>query len=271
VLLINLMIIAVGFSALWKRKPILPLMLVLTYIVYNLSSAIVRLSGWRFVQPVDWFVYIFFIAGVVEIIGWLLLKIPLFRTHTNPNAWDAPDGKMVFDIQEKGKIIISSLVFILACGFIPLRQNFLPAYYPDYDRVNVCDEVKGYIEESQYQEWGSKLHKLCISGDATVYKGIGIYPRFFDNGEGYYDRSRDKFYGEQDYSRLVFRIVGELNGKIYVKTDDPSAGINDGDLVYAIVENKNRVGAHVVIFPGAEPEVVLASDIISGDRPFISE
>jgi hypothetical protein len=270
VLIVNLTIISLGFAALWKRKPILPLMLLLTYLVYNLSSSLVRLSGWRFVQPVDWFLYIFFISGVVEIIGWCFSKIPGFQPSINLPYWYIPDNSLLFEGTIRGKVIISGLLFFLACGFIPLRETLFPKYIPEYEKYTVCDEVSSYILGSEYQEWDEKMTEFCKSGTASVYKGFGFYPRFFDEGEGYYDRSRDKFYGEQDYSRLVFRIVGELNGKIYIKTEKPATGFSDGDLVYAIVENENRVGAHVVVIPGARPEVIIASDILSGERPFIT-
>lgn len=258
--IVNIAILALGFTVLWKRKPILPVMLILIYSIYNLSSSIVRLSGWRFIQPVDWIIYIFFVVGVVELITWL---VGLFFGENTLHAffdWDGNKIVPIIHVNLLKRYIIFGIAFILACGFIPLRENLLPATYPVYKMETICWEISNHVERSKYIELLDAVNNLCLNGDAKVHMGYGFYPRFFDKNEGYYDRSWDPSFGEQEYSRLVFRVAGYKNGNIYIKTNDDTIGFKDGDIVYAIVRNEHRVGASIVVIPGEETHVIISPE-----------
>ena len=256
-LLVNLTIIALGFARLWKRGPFVPLILIALFSVYNLSSAITRLSGWRFIQPVDWFIYLFFMVGTVEVIAWLMGRCMGEETADHFARWGSQALNEKLWLSGTQKAIISGVVFLLASSFIPLRELALPASYPQFDKKAACQEIADYVALSEYSQLTDQVLGVCIKEETAVYKGYGFYPRFFKEGEGIYDRETDPFFGQQAFSRLVFRIAGQENGKIFIRTENTQIGFRDGDLVYALVSGSNSEGADVVVFPTADFQVAI--------------
>ena len=264
VLLINLFVIAAGFASVWRKQPLAAAMVVLTYLAYNASSSSVRLSGWRFIQPVDWIILIFFVAGLIEIIDALIRPI-LQRNFSY-------DMEEAFESDQSKHALVSDLfagmAFILLCAFIPLREGLLPPTYPLYDIQAVCMEIRDIVSEDSSEVSADEVYDFCQADTTRVFKGYGFYPRFFKKSEGYYNRSYDPFFGRQNYSRLVFRLVGGRNSKIYIKTGLSDIRFRDGDLVYTLVFERPKADAQLVIVGEENPVVIFSYPILMGEQTF---
>jgi len=92
--------------------------------------------------------------------------------------------------------------------------------------------------------------------ETKAVKGYGIYPRFFEASEGYYDRPGDSFFGEQNFSRLVFRVIGKPNLKVLIRTSDPDIYFPNGETVYVV--GKNNTPLHFVLVEGEETELIIS-------------
>ncbi|GAI99063.1 unnamed protein product, partial [marine sediment metagenome] len=68
IFIINAVLLSLGFSSAYKNRPKPTIAFLALHIIYSLSSAVVRLSGWRFIQSADWMLYTFFALGLVEAI-----------------------------------------------------------------------------------------------------------------------------------------------------------------------------------------------------------
>jgi hypothetical protein len=257
----NIVIIAIGLSSLLRRKPLATTMVVLVYLAYNASSSVVRLSGWRFIQTVDWIVMVFFVVGLIEIIDALI------------RAFWRRDYSYRMEIEEKQvqhtpKLVfklLSAATFFLLCAFIPLRERLLPPTYPPYDPQAICTEIRDIVEADQTTQIPAQdVYDFCLADSTRVLKGYGFYPRFFKAYDGYYSRAYDPFFGRQDYARLVFRLVGGRNGKIYIKTDKSDMQFQDGNLVYALVYDRSKADAQLVIVAGEDPLVIFSDPILQG-------
>ena len=267
VIIINILIIALGYFTIHKRSPRFACVVLLVYLVYNLSSAVVRLSGWRFIQPVDWIIIVFFVVGLVEVIKWAAQKI-------FANNIKIIDGPLAFGLIEEpgsqrnyiGNIALG-IVFVVLCAFIPLRENLFPPLYSDLTQSEICKEIEPFIKNSEYGESTESVNAFCIADDVRVIKGAGFYPRFFREGERYYDRPYDPYFGKQDYDRLVFRMVGQ-NGKVYIKTENPDLNFKNGALVYVLSQNKPKSGAQLVIIATQDPHIIISTPILTGDDVF---
>jgi hypothetical protein len=264
VLLVNLCVIAVGFAAVWRKQPLAAAMVVLTYLAYNASSSAVRLSGWRFIQPVDWIMLIFFVAGLIELIVALLRSLSRrdFAYQFADNAEPQPRKNTLVPN------LIAGVAFFIACAFIPLREGLLPPTYPPYDPQAVCAEMRDIVAADQTQIPAQDVYDFCLADSTRVLKGYGFYPRFFKAYEGYYDRVNDQYFGRQNYARLVFRLAGKRRGKIYIKTNQPDIRFRDGDLVYALVYDRPKADAQLVIVGESEPVVIYADPILGGELTF---
>jgi hypothetical protein len=69
-LFINLGLISIGLAGAVKRWGWLGLSPLAFHLAYSLSSAVGRISGWRFIQPVDWMGYFYFCLGFSELVVW---------------------------------------------------------------------------------------------------------------------------------------------------------------------------------------------------------
>jgi len=203
---------------------------------------------------------IFFVSGLVEIFDTLIRVI--FRKDYSYRKKEnmQPIGRNYGHV----KNLLAGFVFILLCAFIPIRQLF-PVGFPAYERENLCREVIDIVDNSAYKEWTDNIADLCSSGDAVAVKGYAFYPRFFDINEGYYDRPYDDFFGKQDYARLVFRLVGQQNYAVLLKTSDPYIPISDGDLVYFL---SMGVDNRLLIIDKKEPTVVFSEPFFAEEGSF---
>ncbi len=259
VVLFNLLVISIGTaSAARKHRPVL-LLVVLFYVVYSFSSAVVRLSGWRYILPVDWLVMALYIFGMVDILRYLL------GHWLGWNGFDEDDELTMFEpVVETTAftwkpVLALGLVFFFAGAFINLRETILPADYPDYTREEVCSAIQTALVGSQWEDQSTELVEYCQREDVLAYEGMGVYPRFFKAESGFYKRTYDPYFGIQDYGRLVFRTVGDPNSKVYIKTDDPDIRFKDGTPVYVVGPQKAKFEARIVLIEGDEPQLIVSS------------
>jgi len=264
VLLVNLFVIAVGFASIWRKNALAAAMVVLTYLAYNASSSAVRLSGWRFIQPVDWIMLIFFVAGLVEIIDTLIRVV--FRRELSYRLPESGGDR--HDSHWFGYDLAAGAVFFVFCAFIPLREGLLPPTYPPYNADAICAEIGDIVAADENNFSTDAVVDFCLADTTRVYKGYGFYPRYFKAGEGYYDRPYDAYFGRQDYARLVFRLVGGRKGSIYIKTVQSDIDFRDGVLVYALAYDRTKADAQLMIVGEEQPNVIFSDPILEGEQTF---
>jgi hypothetical protein len=268
VLITNSIIIALGFSYAFQRNPGAVLCIIGFHVIYSLSSAVVRLAGWRFILPADWIIFAFYALGLVELITVFFQAAFKWDLKTLASDWVAyPTEPVTKSVTRRGYLIYG-LLFLIIGGFIPLREALFPSLIPEFNKADVCTEVKEFIEESYYSDLSESINEFCTEDDTIVLKGFGFYPRFFDKGEGYYDRPHDRYYGKQDYSRIVFRLVGQQNGEFYIRTTNPNVNFTNGSLVYVVSSPDSKGGAQMVIISTEDPQVIISAPILAGDETF---
>jgi len=147
---------------------------------------------------------------------------------------------------------------------IPLRENFLPKLIPAFSKEAICQKIEQSFEESDHSNQTESFLKFCNSVQSRAYYGIGIYPRYFLAGEGYYERKNDPWFGNQDYSRLVFRVIGKNNKKVFIKTNIKDIEFENGASVY-VVDGNDSKGSMVVLIDSENPQLIISSDINKND------
>jgi len=271
VILLNILMIALGYAAVHKKHPRSAFVILLVHSVYNLSSAVVRLSGWRFIQPVDWIILVFFVIGILECVIWALDKIFGRDWRIDIELLIKKSAGVIFPKSNLFRNVGLGLMFFVASAFIPLRESLLPPLYPQFSRADACTEIEDLVADSPYSDLMESIAEFCAADDTIVLKGFGFYPRFFDEGEGYYDRSYDHYFGKQDYSRIVFRIAGQQNGKVYIKTDESDIRFKNGGLVYVLGRDEPKFEAQMVIVSMEDPQFIISGSILAGDEVFSLE
>ena len=209
--LLNLVLLITGLylfiSADWK----IALSCIAIYLTQNLSSALFRFSGWRFIMPVDWmilFIYIIGIFGLFEILR-LMPRILKEKQIIKPLSTD-------LNVKNELKAGIPFLiVFLLIGSILPIRELF-PARVGNMSKSEVCSYLENNISQDKYPLVREKAVLLCNSESSTAREGAVIYPRFFERGQGFYDIPTDVFYGKQDFSRMVLRFSSDDLLKLYL-------------------------------------------------------
>lgn len=200
---LNLLLIALGLGAAWKRARwagLIPLMVMLAYYVMN---SLARTSGGRYIVPVDWVVIVYYFLGIVallKIVGTLLFRAqPLIQDLTqfpatvllNRAAWLRILG-----------VVVS---FVLIGSLLPLSVNLYERRFPSLTRAELVRQVRKDTDGLglSNQAWRTFLR----SPDAVVVQGRALYPRQFEKDDGF-KVSIYKFYYPKPYPRMLFTVIG---------------------------------------------------------------
>ncbi len=203
-MLLNIVVISLGIGSVWGRVKSLALLPILFFAAYLFTNSIGFTSGGRYIAPVDWIVYLFFMAGGLQIAGWILNAAGFSTEQDSENTITAGLPSL------NRQVYVTSLVtvaFVLALGaMLPVSEMF---HQPRY-QVREPEEILAGLEEAGLlQQTGFSRDDLLTfleHPDARIMEGRALYPRYYRTGEGEQDRST--YYRFLDYQRLVFTLIG---------------------------------------------------------------
>ncbi len=263
VLIANSIIIALGFSYAFQHNPRAVLCIIGFHVIYSLSSAVVRLAGWRFILPVDWIIFAFYALGLVELITTFFRVAFRWNLRALASDWLAYPTDTVIKPLTRGGYVIYGLLLLFIGGFIPLREALIPSLVPEYDREDVCSTFISAMESSKTPQFADDVAAYCEEERTSALMGYGVYPRFFDEGEGYFNRPGNYYFGVQDYSRLGFRLIGKVNSFVFIRTDGEDLKFPNGALVYVLAQDMNKTGAEYVLVAGEEPVLIISRILLN--------
>ena len=209
-MLLNIVVISLGIGSVWGRVKALALLPILFFAVYLFTNSIGLTSGGRYIAPVDWIVYLFFMAGGLQIAGWLLNAAGFSTEPVSEHVVTA--GLPALNKQVYSNSLIAA-AFVLALGMLlPVSEMF---HQPRY-QVREPEEILAGLEEAGLlQQTGYSRDDLLAfleHPDARIQEGRALYPRYYRTGEGEQDRST--YYRFLDYQRLVFTLIGPYSAGV---------------------------------------------------------
>jgi hypothetical protein len=171
----HLFLLAVGLAGARKRSGIAGLVPAAVYLGYNLSGAIFGFSGWRFIQPVDWVLPIYWAAGILECILYLI-HFP---------GKQAADLEFVSrpgtQIQPKKRLALS-LVAVLAAGLLlPVGELCFPKAPESPTRSELFAQISQYNSSALTES----LIALSEQTDTEIGKGMIFYPQFLEKEDDF--------------------------------------------------------------------------------------
>jgi hypothetical protein len=257
-IIINLALISVGISAVFSKNRKGLFLVIGFFLYYNLTSSIARLSGWRFILPVDWIVFSLYALGLLEALKVVFTRVPNLDFNAT-SSWFAgfTQSSQKFH-QSRSWYLVFGLIFVFTGSLIPARELF-PSLVPQYTRSEVCEMIEKGISEQNDPILQANIKDLCESGKARVNWGTGISPRYFAENEGFYDRENDRLFGYQSYSRLVFRVIGNRNTRVYIQTNRQEIHFKNGATVFVIDLEGGTEGA-ILTFVNTDPVEIILSN-----------
>jgi hypothetical protein len=254
-MLLNLMLGSLGLGVLWHSHDIVGWVPLGLSLVYSLSTAVGRYSGWRLILPADWVLFVYFAVGIGQVSLWL-------------SAWYAgraairvgdPDREMTWDRMKalskgtsfplKRAAILSVVLF--GIGLIPLIvEVVIPPRYFNLPKRDLLASVMLFDD--------GEIRDFLAHDNAVVVEGRALYPRYYKAGEGEPGENWAAFI-ERNYDRLGFSLVGPENGSVIIPLEEPPEIFpNASDVIVVGCREEDYIDAALVLVsPEAPAEVEL--------------
>lgn len=229
-ILFNLVLISLGMGSVWGRAKIITLVPIAVLVTYLLTNALGLTSGGRYVAPVDWIVYLFYIAGGLQLVEWFLKAAGI---NTEAEAVQETVASLPPLNRETIFNVLPSLMIILAIGtLLPISELFFQPRYQTRQPEEILARLEetGMLEQTGFSR--TDLLAFLSQPNAMIREGRALYPRYYPSGDGEQDRST--YYRYLDYQRLVFTLIGPysvLAEGVVIPGFAPSVSIHATDVV----------------------------------------
>lgn len=253
-LLIHLSILALGFGAAWRKTRGLIFVPLIIGAAYNLSVAVSRRSGWRFIQPADWVTLVFYAIGLFQVIliVYSLIKKSLYR----PVDTQFPEKLVNSPVYAN---ILAGLPFLMIAIALAVAHKAFPVSYPPKDNGTLLQMYQEQTATSDVFE----LEQFLQQEQATIIYGKAIYPVFFKANVGALNYSWLSF-APQPYKRLAFYVMGpEPAGVIWATDSSPDRFPDGADvIVLGCKTDSGDIDALSVVVTSTDPPIVYDRDAI---------
>ncbi len=195
---VNLAVLSLGIAAAWQRWRWAGLVPLAVLLGFTLNLAVARVSGWRYNQPVDWIVLLYFVIGLSQGLHWLGARLSLVVPTDVTSENKAPRA---LSFQPR-PLIVSALTLVLLGSSLLIVERAIP---PRYSGQLAAQVQPLFSTFSRYEAY--ETLNLLTSNQLRKYEGRVLYPRFLKAGQG--EAGGDfVLTSERDYSRLTFYLVG---------------------------------------------------------------
>lgn len=252
-LLVHFSILAFGFGAAWKRTKGMMFVPLILCASYNLSVAVTRRSGWRFILPADWLTLIFYAMGIVQI---LFIVISLVKRSQDvvPEP-PAEERDAALPVSERRHAALTGLVFF----FIAISLTMGHKVFPVPESKNKDEILLQYIQAVQTV---SEIDPVAVQQfvqqeGAVLVQGKALYPIYFKANGGALNDLWPNF-AAQPYQRLTFYVIGSEPAGVTIRTESRPAHFPDGAsvIVLGCMNDMGYIDALSVLLTSSDPAIV---------------
>jgi hypothetical protein len=252
----NIILISIGLGVAWKKDRVVGLFPLFIHLLYNLSSIIWGISGWRFILPIDWIGIYYYCVGFVYL-ATLVFSIYSGKVHQIEEPEGSPEKSVQF-LQKRGWIIG---VIILGIGLsIPLAEGLFPQRYSQLSKAEAVEILE---ENLSLSNENVNIDPSALLNDPSIeaYLGRGLYPRYYRAGKGEPGTAfRWPAHTPRDYHRLGFYLAGPDNWSVVLPLNDaPQFFPNAQDVLVFGCQVENYLIGQVVVILGPDKAIHQAS------------
>ena len=208
-----LLIIALGLGRSLRKFGWLGVMPLLAHLGYNFSVVVGRISGWRFMLPVDWVILFYYALGIVAattLLSSAFGGVKEKAEETHPAEKSTPAGWIW--------VIASFLVLGLS---LPIVERLTPRVYPP---MNAREIVAAHASQGLQLYSGEtlsleNLDAFMNDGNGVVLYGRALFPSFYEQGD-YWGDDNDFLLRTRDFDRIQFRYIGSENTWAFMVLDE---------------------------------------------------
>lgn len=258
-LALNIVVLSLGLGRAWRDVKWYAFIPILVGIGYNLSIAVGRLSGWRFILPADWITLMYYAIGLMQVVylaGYLLSGTTEPASIVAQNLSPAPSTRFSLSIIGLGALFLS-LSLSLTYGhklFTPRKAD------PTQEQL-----IEVFQKNSELTQFSSDAVQTFLKqDDAVLLSGQSLYPAFFKPKSGVLNHYWLAFEA-RPYSRIVFYLMGSQPASVILPvTSRPIAFPDAADVIVLGCTNENNyVDAISVVITSTQPQIVYNRDPVS--------
>ncbi len=215
-LMITLAIMAMGVGAAIRRTKFLGLMPLFIHLGYSLSIVPARISGWRYILPVDWIPQLYYSLGLIQL---TIIVASLLRNQlpaAKPDENHAPNST-----QDPKRFWLALAACFVLGSFLPVWERSIPPRYP---AMSGAELVQAYATDGLILNDGTRLSASALEAfleteaGASVLHGRALYPAYYARGKFWGDDSPNLIEAGQ-YDRLQFNLIGPQEAFVYIPLD----------------------------------------------------
>lgn len=258
-LFVNLAIIAVGIATAFCRARWIGLIPLLIHLGYSLSVIPMRLSGWRFILPVDWATVLYYSIGLTMLSAMIrsaFASEDQYMGLGNRAIISGSDLASQGDLRPDHKMISFALVISAVFGlFLPFFEIVIPVRYPELGQDQIVQEQ---ISDGISLSDGSTLTSLDLlsflktQNGSLVSYGRALYPGYYEKG---------KFWGDQNatlmaasaHNRLQFKLIGPTQGFVFIPlSESPESFPHAAEVIVIGCSSQYGIKALLIRIEGRE-------------------
>jgi hypothetical protein len=250
-LFINLSVLALGFGSAWKKTKGLAFVPLAIGAAYNLSVAVTRRSGWRFIQPADWVTLVFYAIGITQmiVIVWSIFK---GSVDEQVDRSVRPGGPAASNWIERSSVVISLPFLVIALTLI-LGHKVFSVFHPTSDADQVAQQYWNAAPGAESVNISS-VEQFVQQKSAVIAYGKALYPVYMGANRGALNYSWLSF-SKKPFDRLVFYLVGTQSAGVVLPLDNVPALFPDGANVVVVgcSDRDGNINALAVLLPRDPP------------------
>lgn len=253
---ITLCFIAVGIGVAYHRFKWIGLMPLLFHLGYSLSVVPVRLSGWRYILPVDWVAFVYFSIGLAQL-SVILFALISQKQREIPEISEFQENHSEANWTKVGGVFLGFAIIGL---LFPIVEWSIPERYPELTRHEMIQTYmpNGFVLDNGDQVGASSLETFLETDPAaTVLYGRALYPQYYLKGKFWGESSGDLIEASQ-YNRIQFEMIGPMRGFAFLPLEQAPQYFPHASDVFAVGCNRN--GAVQVLAIKVNDRLMVSSD-----------
>ena len=216
---LGLISLGVGFAV--KRLKFLGVLPLLIHFAYSLSIVIARISGWRFMLPVDWILLVYYCMGLMQLVV-MVVSVVWNTKLVSEDASNEPEKESVRSSFFQGETYLVMAGFLLIGLSLPGIELAMPVRYPFLSQNEL---IETYVPNALQLGGGEQVTAAALKNfletepAATVLYGRALYPSYYKQGS-YWGDSNPMSLAASKFDRLQFTLIGPVRAFVFIPMQD---------------------------------------------------
>ena len=239
-LFLNLGIIAFGIGIGMSKNKWIGLLPLVVFLTYSFGNALVRSSGWRFNQPADWIVLVYYSMALAYLPAKVKLLFGENRAAPIPQKNPEPNTGIF-------QALILFILFLMGAS-VPIAERLIPAKsFDGFTESAIADLAQNEnISDTE-------ISNFLQQKDAVLVSGIALYPRFVRPNSRFHPLATS-----ESYSYLHFHLMNEGDYQVVLPLQNVPTGIPHTATVSVIgCKEGNYISAFAVIVHEPSTHILL--------------